>query len=100
MAQFAINFTVLQKKLQFIYIKTTHKNNNIMRRNFSNVGTQIKCPHSDCGYSWHYNGNLLKYATCPSCRRNVRIQENKIELLKSGSPVSCSPKPTIATSAM
>jgi hypothetical protein len=39
----------------------------------------IRCPNSNCGCTWMYSGRFLYYATCPSCRRNVKIQENKIE---------------------
>jgi hypothetical protein len=39
----------------------------------------IRCPNSNCGYTWMYSGRFLYYATCPSCRRNVKIQDNKIE---------------------
>jgi hypothetical protein len=69
-----------------------------MGGNFRNVGTEIKCPHSDCGYCWRYNGNLLRYATCPSCRRNVRIQENKVKLLRSVVSLSVNSTPTITAS--
>jgi hypothetical protein len=47
------------------------------------TGVWINCPSSGCGYSWNYTGRFFLYATCPSCRRNVRIQDNKI-----GSPQS------------
>jgi hypothetical protein len=43
-------------------------------------GHLLKCPRSGCGYTWMCTGRFLLYATCPSCRRNVRIFENKIEL--------------------
>jgi len=33
---------------------------------------QIKC--SKCGYTWNYKGRLL-YATCPKCRKLMRITE-------------------------
>lgn len=38
----------------------------------------IRCPNSKCQYAWPYSGRFRYYATCPSCRRNVKIQENKI----------------------
>lgn len=50
---------------------------------------RIRCPNTNCDYSWTYSGRLLFYATCPSCRRNVKIQGNKIESPQSvqvGSP--------------
>jgi hypothetical protein len=40
---------------------------------------RIRCPNPNCDYSWMYSGRLLYYATCPSCRRNVKIQVNKVE---------------------
>jgi len=45
-------------------------------------GILINCPNPKCKYKWKYGGSLL-YATCPSCRRNVKILENKIESLQS-----------------
>jgi hypothetical protein len=44
-------------------------------------GTLIKCPNRDCEYSWWYSGRLVLYATCPSCRRNIKVSENKVETL-------------------
>jgi hypothetical protein len=41
-------------------------------------GSLIRCPNSNCQYTWIYSGRFLYYATCPSCRRNVKIEENKI----------------------
>ena len=41
-------------------------------------GHPLKCPNSECGYVWMYSGRFSLYATCPSCRRNVKICENKI----------------------
>lgn len=32
---------------------------------------RVKCPF--CGYEWDYRGKRM-YATCPSCRRSVRVQ--------------------------
>jgi hypothetical protein len=44
---------------------------------------RIRCSNPNCDYSWMYSGRLLYYATCPSCRRNVKIHDNKIELPQS-----------------
>jgi len=43
----------------------------------------IKCPNPDCKYSWWYSGRLVVYATCPSCRRNIKVSQNKIETFQS-----------------
>jgi hypothetical protein len=37
----------------------------------------IKCPHDV--YRWKYTGHMQFYATCPSCRRNVKIRQNQIK---------------------
>jgi hypothetical protein len=44
-------------------------------------GILIKCPHPECEYSWRYSGRLVVYATCPSCRRNIKVAQNKVETL-------------------
>ncbi len=41
--------------------------------------TWVRCPNLKCQYEWLYSGRFRYYATCPTCRRNVKIQENKIE---------------------
>jgi hypothetical protein len=41
-------------------------------------GTVIHCPNSSCDYTWRYLGRFSFYATCPSCRRNIKIAENQI----------------------
>jgi hypothetical protein len=41
--------------------------------------TWIHCPNPSCDYTWNYAGRFFLYATCPSCRRNVKISENKVE---------------------
>jgi Zn ribbon nucleic-acid-binding protein len=46
-------------------------------------GILIHCPNSECNYAWRYSGRFILYATCPSCKRNVKILENKIESLQS-----------------
>ena len=50
-------------------------------------GILIKCPNRDYEYPWRYSGRLVVYATCPSCRTNVKLSENKIEKLQSGPQV-------------
>ena len=39
----------------------------------------IRCPNIHCAYEWHYTGRFFIYATCPSCRKNVKISQNKVE---------------------
>jgi hypothetical protein len=41
-------------------------------------GFWIHCSTRECRYTWYYTGNMRFYATCPSCKRNVRIEKNKI----------------------
>ena len=43
---------------------------------------EIRCPNTSCLYEWKYRGRFRFYATCPSCRRNVKISENKIGTLQ------------------
>jgi len=46
----------------------------------SRKGVRIRCPNSFCeNYQWIYKGRFLVYATCPSCKKNIRISQNKIE---------------------
>ena len=52
-------------------------NNNMTMK--ESQGTVIHCPNSNCDYTWRYSGRLSFYATCPSCRKNVKIAENKIK---------------------
>lgn len=42
-------------------------------------GVPIKCPNTRCEYKWIYKGRFVFYATCPACRHNVKISENKVE---------------------
>ena len=42
----------------------------------------LQCPNPECKYRWIYGGKFFLYATCPSCRRNVKILENKISSLQ------------------
>jgi hypothetical protein len=42
--------------------------------------TKIRCPNTSCLYEWEYRRRFRFYATCPSCRRNVKISENKVEV--------------------
>ena len=47
------------------------------------AGVVLHCPNSKCNYQWRYFGRFSFYATCPSCRRNIKIQENKVTPLPS-----------------
>ena len=31
---------------------------------------KLKC---DCGYEWEYSGSMKHYATCPDCKRPVKL---------------------------
>ncbi len=33
---------------------------------------KIKCKY--CGYEWNYNGRMTLYATCPNCKRSIKLQ--------------------------
>jgi hypothetical protein len=57
-------------------------------------GILIKCPNHECEYSWRYSGRLIVYATCPSCRKNIKVSENKVETLQ---PVQVDPLAQTAT---
>ena len=46
-------------------------------------GILVRCPNPNCEYTWRYLGRFFYYATCPSCRKNVKIQDNKVESLQS-----------------
>jgi hypothetical protein len=61
-------------------------NRNMM--NQSNVpkqklGVFVRCNNESCNKEWLYRGNGLFYATCPCCRRNVKLSENKIKVPQS-----------------
>jgi Zn finger protein HypA/HybF involved in hydrogenase expression len=44
------------------------------------MGIRIQYPNPFCeNYQQTYHGRFLVYATCPSCKRNVRISQNKNE---------------------
>ena len=38
----------------------------------------LRCPNPICNWEWNYRGHFFIYASCPSCRKNIKIQENKI----------------------
>jgi hypothetical protein len=62
----------------FICIPFVYINNNMINPRDSQ-GTVIHCPNSSCDYTWRYLGSFSFYVTCPSCRRNIKIAENKKE---------------------
>src|SRR5438128_2038123 len=43
----------------------------------------VQCPNQNCRYEWTYTGRFVIYATCPSCRRNIKIEENRINSPRS-----------------
>jgi hypothetical protein len=51
--------------------------------NTEEKGLFLRCPNPNCQYTWSYHGRFIFYATCPACRRNVKIPENKMESLQS-----------------
>jgi hypothetical protein len=55
-----------------------HSMKEAVRVSEKRLGILIQCPHSDCKYKWKYRGRFLFYASCPSCRRNLKIGENQI----------------------
>ena len=60
----------------------------------------MHCSNNRCNYRWRYKGQSMFYASCPYCRRNVKISENKAESLQSaqvGSPVQTTTVAPIAT---
>ena len=42
-------------------------------------GVLVHFTNLDCNYRWRYAGRFILYATCPSCRRSIKISKNKIE---------------------
>lgn len=62
--------------------------------------TVIHCPNSNCDYTWRYSGRLSFYATCPSCRRNIKIAENKIKPQLQSAKVGCHDQTAAESSAI
>jgi hypothetical protein len=46
-------------------------------------GVYVHCSNTRCNYRWRYKGQSTFYASCPYCRRNVKISENKTKSLQS-----------------
>ena len=63
-------------------------------------GTIIRCPNSYCDYTWRYLGKFAFYATCPSCRRNIKIAENKKEPQLQSVKVGCHSQTAVESSAL
>jgi hypothetical protein len=57
--------------------------NNLRSNVKDSEGVMVHCPNPACDYTWRYVGRFSFYATCPSCRRNIKIQENKVTPLSS-----------------
>jgi hypothetical protein len=49
----------------------------------TNKGVLIDCTNRECRYKWVYKGRSAFYASCPCCRRNIKISENKVKSLQS-----------------
>ena len=52
---------------------------------------RIRCPNILCLYEWNYKGILKFYATCPNCRKCIRIDENAVsnsQTMAVGVPIS------------
>jgi hypothetical protein len=46
------------------------------------LGIKVRCNNPIYGYEWRYNGNFFIYTTCPSCRKNVKISQNRVDKLQ------------------
>lgn len=53
------------------------KHINDIRQKAAQAESLIHCPN--CQYSWPYRGRFSLYACCPSCRRGVKIIDNKVK---------------------
>jgi len=42
-------------------------------------GVLLRCYFPDCGYEWRYSGNSTIYASCPGCRRGVKIKVAEVK---------------------
>jgi hypothetical protein len=58
------------------------RNQKLIQKNNNPKGIRIHCNNPICGYEWTYTGNFFLYASCPSCRRNIKISENRVEKLQ------------------
>lgn len=59
--------------------------NNISSDVPNSKGVLVHCTNKECRYKWLYKGRSIFYASCPCCRRNIRITDNKVESLQSDS---------------
>jgi hypothetical protein len=49
--------------------------------NGNKVGIAIQCPNILCqGRDWNYAGNRTVYATCPNCKKPVRIEDHRVKI--------------------
>ena len=62
-------------------------------------GVYVHCSNTRCNYRWRYKGQSTFYASCPYCRRNVKISENKDEWLQSAQVGTQDQTATVATIA-
>lgn len=43
-------------------------------------GIPISCPNILCaGRDWIYTGNRTVYATCPNCKKPIRIEDHRVK---------------------
>jgi hypothetical protein len=63
-------------------------------------GTLIHCPNQSCDYTWRYFGKFAFFATCPSCRKNIKIAENKISSQLQSVKVECPSQIAVDSSAL
>ena len=41
-------------------------------------GIYLECPNILCqGRQWYYTGTRTVYATCPHCKKSIRIEDHK-----------------------
>jgi hypothetical protein len=50
-------------------------------------GILVRCSNPNCQHRWYYKGRSLFYASCPFCRRNIKLNirsfENRTTSLQS-----------------
>jgi hypothetical protein len=50
-------------------------------------GILVRCSNPNCRHRWYYKGRSIFYASCPFCRRNIKLNikpvENKMNSLQS-----------------
>lgn len=54
-------------------------------KKIGNQGVPLECPNSECRHTWKYNGKSKFYTSCPYCRTNVHVINNKVDAYMSRS---------------